>query len=127
MDSPVLGPSLGARFQGTNQAQLADERVYKWTRPCTITDHEPIQRYAYLTHDRWDAPASQWAFDLSCNGDETRVTHSFEHLPEGLSGARMAIEVLQADDRRDALNKRLAAIEAGMKVTLTRMAEVCSS
>jgi len=124
---PFSEPSVGARFQGTNQAQLSDGRVYQWTRPCTITIHEPIRRYAYLTHDRWDEPASQWKFDLSWSGDETRVTHSFEHLPEGLSGTRMAIEALAPDNRRGALDKRLAAIEVGMKVTLARMAERCSS
>jgi hypothetical protein len=84
-----------------------------------------MRRYAYFTHDRWDEPASQWRFELSASGDGTRVTHSFEHLPEGLSGTRMAIEALPADERRDAMNRRLAAIEAGMKVTLARMAEAC--
>jgi hypothetical protein len=105
--SPFSEPTVGARFQGTNQLMLGDGRLYQWTRPCTITHHEPMWRYAYLTHDRWDEPASQWMFELSSSDDGTRVTHSFEHLPEGLSGTRMAIEALPAHERRDAMNRRL--------------------
>lgn len=123
--APFSESSVGARFQGTNQAQAPDGRLYQWTRPCTITIHEPLRRYAYLTHDRWDVPASKWMFDLSRTGGVITVTHSFEHLPEGLSGTRMAIEALPVDDQRDALNKRLATIEAGMNATLARMTDLC--
>jgi Activator of Hsp90 ATPase homolog 1-like protein len=117
---------VGARFQGSNQITQPDGKVFQWTRPCTVTVYEPMSRYAYQASDRWDVPASEWTFELKKLGNGTKVSHTFRHLPSGLTGLRMGWADVNPEDRAQQLEDRLAVISEGMQTTLERIARAAS-
>ena len=113
-------PAVGARFEGTNQSVLDDGQIFEWTRPCTITRCERPSLYAYVTHDRWDHPATEWSFSLDEIPTGCRVTHSMRLLPGGLSGLRLAADE-DPSSAQAMLDRRLPRLLQGIQETLQRM------
>ena len=116
--------AVGVRFEGTNRTRLEDGRLYEWVRPCTITTCHPPFRYRYMTHDRWDVPATEWAFDIEPISSGARVTESMRVVPGGLPGLRVDAD---ADPTRaeELLARRLPELETAMRTTLERMCTAC--
>ncbi|HEU0131984.1 MAG TPA: SRPBCC family protein [Mycobacteriales bacterium] len=110
-------PEPGARFEGVNR--LGD---YEWVRPCTVTTAERPTAYAYVAHDRWDVPAADWSFAIEPLGERCRVTETFAHRPDGLSGLRIAADADPANAAA-AVAARLASLREGMAATLARLGE----
>jgi hypothetical protein len=105
-------------FEGTNRVAFGDD-AYVWVRPCTVVADEPGRRWAYVVGDRYDAtPATRWDFAFDdLGGGRCRVTQTFTHLPDGLSGLRGQAD---ADPASAAalVAARTAALREGMRATL---------
>jgi Polyketide cyclase / dehydrase and lipid transport len=117
----ATGPTVGARFEGTNRVVVdGDEAV--WIRPCVVTAVVSGEYFAYVVGDRFNGTAAaEWAFRVEATTDGTcTITHSFRHMPDGLSGTRS-----QADAHPEAaveiLRRRAIALQDGMRKTLGRM------
>jgi uncharacterized protein YndB with AHSA1/START domain len=121
--------AVGARFDGTNSVidRNADgeELEFVWVRPCEVTAFEPEQLFAYSVGDRYDgSPVTNWEFRIEATSDTTcRVTQTFRHQPDGLSGIRHSAD---ADPQRAAeiIADRTAGLSDGMRATLRAMRSV---
>ena len=113
-------PEVGARFEGTNRSTLPDSRNFEWVRPCTVTRAEPHSLYAYVAHDRWDQPATEWTIRIERTGAGCRVTQSMRVVPGGLSGLRLAADA-DPSIARDLVDDRVPHLRQGMAETLGRM------
>lgn len=116
------GPSVGARFEGTNRAfDETDDTELIWIRPCTVTAAEAPGRFSYTVGDRYDGtPASSWDIEIEPTPTGCRVTQRFEHLAQGLSGIRHQCD--DDPDRAESIVKeRVEQLTAGMNQTLRRM------
>ena len=112
--------ALGARFEGSNRATLEDGRIFEWIRPCTIVQCEQPFLYGYMTHDRWDQPATEWNFKIEPTPHGCHVTHSMRMFPDGLSGLRLAADA-DPTSTRTLLDQRLQSLRGGIQDTLQRM------
>lgn len=119
----AAGPTLGARFQGTNR--VGDD---VWTRRCTVVELEPGRVFGWEVGDLVDdTAATRWRFALEPEGAEVTVLRQdFTHLPAGRSRIRLAAE--RHPERAERyIEKRSAAIADGMRSTLARVKELCES
>ena len=86
------GPSVGARFEGTNHIVTTYEGKdydFTWIRPCTVTVAVPPTRFSYSVGDRYDGtPACGWDIEIERTAHGCRITEHFQHRPRGLSGIR---------------------------------------
>ena len=116
------GPSVGARFEGTNRVALeANDSEYIWIRPCTVTAAQPPVRFGYTVGDRYDGtPTTTWDIEIEATATGCRITQQFRHLPRGLSGVRYQAD---ADPARaeDIVNARAQDLSEAMVQTLHRM------
>ncbi|HEV2888794.1 MAG TPA: SRPBCC family protein [Frankiaceae bacterium] len=113
-------------FEGTNRVAYGDDE-YLWVRPCTVVADEPGRRWAYVVGDRFDGtPATRWEYAFEdVGGGRTRVTQTFTHLPDGLSGLRSQAD---ADPANAAVvAARTEALRDGMRATLAAMRAVLQS
>src|SRR5664279_3861731 len=67
------GPAVGVRFRGRNKAG-----PWRWTRPCTVTDCDPLREFGFRTRGRWLEDATQWRVRLEPAGERLRIVESFE-------------------------------------------------
>jgi uncharacterized protein YndB with AHSA1/START domain len=112
---------VGARFEGTNRVVEGDtERI--WIRPCTVTAVRPGELFAYTVGDRFDGtPASSWGFVIEHLAPaRCRITQTFQHGPDGLTGFRCNADS-QPDQARQIVADRLTVLRTGMRETLLRM------
>jgi polyketide cyclase/dehydrase/lipid transport protein len=117
------GPAVGARFEGTNCIRYGDDEVL-WIRPCTITACVPGRRFAYVVGDRYDGtPATEWEFQLQPTNGGCRITQTFRHRPEGLSGIRVRADA-DPESARQLVADRAEDLRTGMKATLQAMRRV---
>ena len=111
-------------FEGTNRIAYGDD-AYVWIRPCTVVADEPGRRWGYVVGDKYDAtPSTRWDFAFEDLGDgRCRVTQTFTHLPDGLSGLRGQAD---ADPANAAalVEARTGVLRDGMRATLARLREV---
>ncbi|WP_204004158.1 SRPBCC family protein [Virgisporangium aurantiacum] len=120
----ATGPAVGARFDGTNRVTV-DGGELVWTRTCTVTALVPGEHFAYVVGDRFDGTAaSEWAFTVLARSAETcRITQSFRHLPDGMSGTRSQADA-HPDEAAEIVDRRAGQLRAGMRQTLARMRAV---
>jgi polyketide cyclase/dehydrase/lipid transport protein len=84
----ATGPAVGARFEGTNRLRLGEEE-FIWIGPCTVTAHVPGERFAYVVGDRFDGTAAtEWEWRLDAVPGGCRISQTFRHRADGLSGIR---------------------------------------
>jgi uncharacterized protein YndB with AHSA1/START domain len=69
----ATGPSLGARFRGTNKVNS-----FGWSRVCTITELEPDRRFGYRTSGGMPSDSTDWSFELHPHPGGTRVVQRYE-------------------------------------------------
>lgn len=120
------GPSLGARFEGTNRV-VGEDSEYIWIRVCTVTATKPPERFTYTVGDRYDGTAATiWDVQIKPTTTGCRITQRFQHLPRGLSGVRHAADNDPA--RAEAIvNARLRGLTAGIRQTLQGMKQALES
>lgn len=108
-------------FEGTNRIAYGDDE-YVWIRRCVVTAAERPRRWAYAVGDRWDgSPASEWSYDVAdLGGGRCRVTQTFRHVPDGLSGLRTQADADPANAPA-VVAARVTALRAGMRETLARL------
>ena len=117
--------AVGSRFEGTNRIWLDDGRLYEWIRPCTVTACDAPRAFGYMTHDRWNVPATEWTFVIGAAGVGCRLTQSMRVVPGGLPGLRVDAD---ADPTRAGtlLDARMPQLRHTMLETLERMRAVCA-
>ena len=95
---------------------------YVWVRPCEVTAFETERLFAYSVGDRYDgSPVTSWEFRIEPTSDTTcRVTQTFRHDPDGLSGIRHAADE-QPERAREIVAQRTADLSDGMRTTLKAM------
>ncbi|MBA3249698.1 MAG: SRPBCC family protein [Geodermatophilaceae bacterium] len=118
------GAHVGARFEGTNRARTATGDLI-WVRPCTVVVADSGRSFGFVVGDRYDGtPATHWLYEFASKAPGTcRVTVTFSHLPDGLSGLRLVAD----SDLENAANLvagRLRELTEGMQTTLGRMKAV---
>lgn len=114
---------VGVRFEGTNRVRAGVDEVV-WIRPCTVTRLIPGERFAYVVGDRFDGTAAaEWDVSVEPGGDGCVIRQTFRHLPDGLSGVRAEADSDPASAPA-ILQRRAAALAAGMRETLHRMRAV---
>lgn len=117
------GPSVGARFEGTNRVGN-DDYEFVWIRPCTITAADEPKHFAYTVGDRYDgSPASEWDFAIEPAGDGCAITQTFRHVPDGITGVRVSADA-EPDRAAEIIQARLVELRRGMTETLGRMKAV---
>jgi hypothetical protein len=115
------GPAVGARFEGTNRVIAGDDEVI-WIRPCTVSAFTDGEQFAYVVGDRFDGTgATEWEFRIDGGTEGTcRITQTFRHLPDGLSGLRSQADA-QPEDAAELVRGRTESLRSGMRQTLERM------
>jgi uncharacterized protein YndB with AHSA1/START domain len=90
---------VGARFRGSN---LVDR--FGWSRVCTITEAEPVRRFAYRTAGGMPPDSTQWTFDLVPEGSGTRIRQRYRILKFNRISELLTFALVPAHrDRREAL------------------------
>ena len=121
------GPSVGARFEGTNHVVTTyedNDYDYTWVRPCTVTVAAPPTRFSYTVGDRYDGtPACAWDVEIEPTANGCRITQHFQHRPRGLSGIRHAADA-DPDRAPEIVQARAQELTDGMSQTLQRMKQV---
>lgn len=111
--------AVGGRFEGRNRVEVEGD-TYEWTRPCDVVAYERPRHFAYTVGDRYDGtPATRWTFRITPTDTGCVVEQTFEHLPDGLSGARLQAE--QADDAEALIAERRTMLRDGMTLTMERI------
>jgi len=114
--------AVGGRFEGRNRIEDEGD-TYEWTRPCDVVAYDPPHHFAYTVGDRFDGtPATRWTFRVVPTDAGCLVEQQFEHLPDGLSGARLQAE--QLDDAEALIAERRTILRDGMTQTLERIRAV---
>lgn len=81
---------------------------------------------AHAVGDRFDGtPATRWTFRINPTEAGCVVQQQFEHLPDGLSGARLTAE--QLGDAEAIIAMRRDELRTGMTLTLERIRAVLES
>lgn len=103
---PMMGPQVGARFEGDNVAKIGPLTVKKWTTESEVTASVPGELFEFISADY-----TRWRYEFIEIGGATRVTESFQYEPyEGFQKFLY-----------DTLLKRQQAMVKGMQQTLDRM------
>ncbi|MDP9181410.1 MAG: SRPBCC family protein, partial [Actinomycetota bacterium] len=113
-------PRVGARFEGTS-CKTVGEDVLLWVRPCTVLVAAYGRAFGYVVGDRYDgSPAGRWDYVLDATEGGCRISLSFRHAADGLSGLRLLAD---ADPVHavDVVASRCAELRLGMEQTLSRM------
>lgn len=108
----ATGPAAGARFRGRNRRNAAP-----WTRTCEVLAVEPPHRFVWRTLPTRLLPDStEWAFELTEDGDHTRLTESMRvlHIP-GFHERLFATMLPQHRDRTADLQGDLGRIKEGIE------------
>jgi Polyketide cyclase / dehydrase and lipid transport len=66
----------------------------------------------YVTHDRWDEPATEWTWSVERTSSGCRVTESMRVLPGGCPGIRMEADA-DPPSARALLDQRIHACGKG--------------
>ncbi|MBB4911525.1 SRPBCC family protein [Actinophytocola algeriensis] len=113
----VTGPSLGARFLGTNVNSVAGS----WQTVCTVVDYVPERRFGYVVNavDRIDLerPAAAWRYELEpVLGERARLRYLARVGP----GPSLLTRVIAADPagERHIVADRLANLRRNMLATV---------
>jgi len=117
---PHTGPSLGARFTGTNHHPAIGE----WTVPCSVAVYEPERAFG------WDpggphAPFTKWRFTLEPDGSTTTLTFSAQ-MGFGPSGLTPAIEAMP-DREEQIVERRLGEWRTNMTATIEGIKELAEA
>ena len=102
------GPSLGARFIGSNTHPAIGE----WDVPCFVDRYDEGRTFGWVTSDP-DAPGAQWRFELAAIAGATRLRYRLV-LGPGPSGMTAAIERMPDKEAR-IIDRRLTEHRANMQ------------
>ncbi len=102
------GPSLGARFIGSNTHPAIGE----WDVPCFVDRYDEGRSFGWVTSDP-DAPGAQWRFELAAIAGATRLRYRLV-LGPGPSGMTAAIERMPDKEAR-IIDRRLTEHRANMQ------------
>ena len=111
----ATGPSLGARFRGTNEHPV----VGRWQVECTIVEFEPERVIGWKVAGP-DGAAAQWRFTLEPVEGGTLVTQ-WCRIGPGRSGLSPAIERMP-DREHEIVERRLAEHAGNMQKNLDGLA-----
>jgi hypothetical protein len=124
------GPEIGARFEGTNHlitTYRGDDIDFTWIRVCTVTAVHQPSHFAYTVGDRFDGtPACSWEFRIDPLDGGCRISQRFQHLPQGLSGTRLAADSSPRDAEHE-VRARQGSLTEDMNETLHRVKQVLES
>jgi len=107
-------PALGRKFRGVNQRE-----DFKWETVSVVTQFDPPRVFEWKVGDP-DNASSTWRYDLSPEGDGTRLRQYTEMGP-GPSGLTMAIDRMPDKEERIISNRceehrrNMSATVAGIK------------
>lgn len=105
-------PAVGARFRGTNRRGRT-----RWTTTCEVIAAVPGREFAFVTGSA-EKPETMWRYRLEAEGDQTRVTESFELVkPIGAIGRLVTRMTTGVRDRP-------ADLEKNVRVSLMRLKQI---
>jgi hypothetical protein len=107
----ATGPTVGATFDGDNEARFAGRVVKRWTTTSTVTRCEPGRLFEFVAENY-----TTWRYELQPHAAGTRVVESFEYAGGGLQGFVYNV-----------LLQRRSAMTKGMRRTLARIKDVLES
>jgi hypothetical protein len=97
--------TLGARFEGDNEARVFGRVVKRWTTTAEVTGCEPGRLFEFVAEG-----FSTWRYDLAPHDGGTKVTESFWYEAKGVQGLLY-----------DVVLRRSASMTKGMRKTLERL------
>lgn len=113
-DDGGTGPAgVGAVFAGRNRSSRG-----RWSTRCEVTESTPGTSFAFAVSALGGSPVSHWRFDLTPDGEGTRVVQTWHDARAGLRGVvirAFGVLVLPGD--------RAAHNASTMATTLRRMAD----
>jgi uncharacterized protein YndB with AHSA1/START domain len=104
-------PSVGATFEGDNEARVGKRVVKRWTTTSVVTACEPGRVFEFLASEY-----TTWRYEFADDGAGTRVTESFSYEPKGFQGFMY-----------DTVLRRRTGMTKGMRATLARVKAVLES
>jgi hypothetical protein len=107
----AVGPSVGARFKGTNKRGIA-----RWSTKPTVVVADPAQEFAFEV----DTDV-RWTYRFDAEGTGTKLTESFEMLRD------LRWQYAFAERWLMRIKDRRADLERGMTATLERIKRVIES
>ena len=105
------GPAEGAQFLGRQEHPARGQ----WETTCTVSDFRPTEAFAWRLGDP-DNPGAVWGFDLTREGDGTRLRQHVAMGP-GPSGITQVLDAMPDKEER-IIERRLQEYEAGMTAVL---------
>ena len=109
------GPAVGATFVGRNQL----EQLGEWEVTCFVEAYDEGRTFGWSTVDR-DLPGSRWRYDLTPEGDGTRLRYTASMGP-GFSFLVVAIDQ-QPEKATRIIERRIEQHHANMVLTLDGIA-----
>jgi Polyketide cyclase / dehydrase and lipid transport len=108
------GPRVGARFSGYNELPHK-----KWEGPCEVVTADRGHEFAFVVQGRmvW------WSYTFTPDEGGTRVTESWEFLPNGVNWVREN----HPDDFEAEVDLRARRAKDGIAATLTALKRVAES
>lgn len=111
------GPVAGARFTGHNAIG-----EFTWSTHCEVEAAEPNRLFRFVNHGPDGRHALvRWGYELEPDGTGTRVTETWEVLPEYPD---MVLEGNPDADVEQAIEGMFAMARDGMSQTLARLQEI---
>ena len=102
----ATGPTVGARFEGDNEARIAGRVVKRWTTTSEVTVADPGRVFEFVAEG-----FTRWRYELRSNGAATEVTESFTYDAQGGLQGFFYDKVL----------RRSTQMTKGMQTTLERI------
>ena len=105
----ATGPTVGARFKGTNQRGIA-----RWSTKPRVVTADPGREFAFVT-GHLGRDMTKWTYRFEPDGERTHVTESFEMLRKMPWYFRVADRLLMGVTNRE------VDLAANMSETLRRL------
>ncbi len=108
--APATGPSVGAKFEGDNEARVGKRVVKRWTTTSTVTACEPGVVFEFDTEDY-----TVWRYEFAAEGDGTSVTESFRYTPKGVRGFVYEYVLARKRMMRKGMEATLRRVKQGLE------------
>ena len=104
--------SVGAQFEGDNVAMVAGRAVKRWTTTSVVSACEPGRLFEFVAEGY-----TTWRYELQPDGDNTRVTESFDYESKGLQGFFYNTLLRRPSMMTKGMSRTLATMKAKLDVT----------
>ena len=104
-DEGVAGPAVGVGFSGKNESDGE-----AWETHCQVVAADPGKEFTFVVGESW----VRWSYTFDEAGGGTRLTESWEFLPDGLSLFEKAFK----ESAAERIAGRVQAARSGIPATL---------